>query len=74
MQLLPKRARLCPALGEVAEWQTRMVQVHVPARAWGFNSPLPHQIADPRCRRAGGQTVPGGYAARVPAAQPQEFS
>ena len=30
--------------GEVAEWQTRTVQVRVPERAWGFNSPLPHQI------------------------------
>ena len=29
---------------EVAEWQTRMVQDHVPARAWGFNSPLRHHI------------------------------
>src|ERR671936_1033156 len=28
--------------GEVAEWQTRTVQVRVPERAWGFNSPLPH--------------------------------
>src|ERR1019366_6581749 len=23
-------------------WQTRMVQVHVPARVWGFESPLRH--------------------------------
>ena len=29
--------------GEVAEWQTRTVQVRVPERAWGFNSPLPHR-------------------------------
>ena len=44
---------LSRTLGEVAEWQTRMVQVHVPERAWGFNSPLPHQITTPRCHRAG---------------------
>ena len=24
-------------------WQTRMVQVHVPARVWGFESLLRHQ-------------------------------
>ena len=26
----------------VAEWQTRWLQVPVPARAWGFKSPLAH--------------------------------
>src|SRR3954469_15071856 len=25
-------------------WQTRMVQVHVPARVWGFESLLRHQV------------------------------
>src|SRR5437868_6174249 len=25
-------------------WQTRMVQVHVPARAWGFESLLRHHL------------------------------
>ena len=25
-------------------WQTRMVQVHVPARVWGFESLLRHQF------------------------------
>jgi hypothetical protein len=28
--------------GGVVEWQTRMLQVHVLVRAWGFKSPLPH--------------------------------
>ena len=28
--------------GGVVEWQTRMHQVHVLVRAWGFKSPLPH--------------------------------
>ena len=27
---------------EVVEWQTRMLQVHVLVRVWGFKSPLPH--------------------------------
>ena len=26
-------------------WQTRMVQVHVPARVWGFESLLRHQLS-----------------------------
>jgi hypothetical protein len=29
-------------LGQVAEWQTRTVQVRVSVRTWGFNSPLAH--------------------------------
>jgi hypothetical protein len=29
--------------GDVAEWQTRTVQVRVSERTWGFNSPHPHQ-------------------------------
>lgn len=35
---------MTPAIprAEVAEWQTRMVQDHVSARTWGFNSPLRH--------------------------------
>ncbi len=36
-------------------WQTRMVQVHVPARVWGFESLLRHQVRTffevPRCTR-----------------------
>src|SRR3954447_7743274 len=28
--------------GQVAEWQTRTVQVRVSERTWGFNSPLAH--------------------------------
>ena len=29
-------------LARVADWQTRWLQVPVPARAWGFKSPLAH--------------------------------
>jgi hypothetical protein len=25
-------------------WQTRMIQGHVPARVWGFESPLRHHL------------------------------
>jgi hypothetical protein len=32
-------------VARVAEWQTRWIQVPVPARAWGFNSPLAHNGA-----------------------------
>jgi hypothetical protein len=28
--------------GQVAEWQTRTVQVRVSERTWGFKSPLAH--------------------------------
>jgi hypothetical protein len=31
-------------LGQVAEWQTRTVQVRVSVRTWGFNSPLAHTV------------------------------
>src|SRR2546425_9523028 len=31
-------------------WQTRMIQGHVPARVWGFESPLRHQLLTSRCR------------------------
>src|SRR3989441_7878469 len=31
-------------------WQTRMIQGHVPARVWGFESPLRHQLITSRCR------------------------
>ncbi len=37
MEALRKR------LARVAEWQTRWLQVPVPARAWGFKSPLAHE-------------------------------
>src|SRR5829696_1536917 len=30
--------------GQVAEWQTRTVQVRVSERTWGFNSPLAHPV------------------------------
>jgi len=32
-------------LGQVAEWQTRTVQVRVSVRTWGFNSPLAHPMS-----------------------------
>src|SRR6185312_2786535 len=31
-------------LAQVAEWQTRTVQVRVSVRTWGFNSPLAHSV------------------------------
>src|SRR5690625_6730084 len=34
--------RSSPTTREWRNWQTRTVQVRVPARAWGFNSPLAH--------------------------------
>ncbi len=37
------RGNLAAALGRVAEWQTRTVQVRVSVRTWGFNSPLAHE-------------------------------
>jgi hypothetical protein len=39
-------------LGQVAEWQTRTVQVRVSVRTWGFNSPLAHSVGmpTPLCR------------------------
>src|SRR3954453_23648666 len=40
---LPLRPCYCSASpGQVAEWQTRTVQVRVSGRTWGFNSPLAH--------------------------------
>src|SRR4051794_17786691 len=33
--------------GDVAEWQTRTVQVRVSERTWGFNSPHPHRVHGP---------------------------
>jgi hypothetical protein len=43
----------------VAEWQTRWIQVPVPARAWGFNSPLAHQ-EKPTKRVLTSDESPGG--------------
>jgi hypothetical protein len=61
--------------GEVAEWQTRTVQVRVPERAWGFNSPLPHQMVIAPTRAGAifvsgpvGETAP----VRVPAPGPPD--
>ena len=36
------RALVLGRVGQVAEWQTRTVQVRVSERTWGFNSPLAH--------------------------------
>ena len=33
-------------------WQTRMVQVHVPARVWGFESLLRHHLSSRNIRYA----------------------
>ena len=37
--------------GDVAEWQTRTVQVRVSERTWGFNSPHPHESRGALCSR-----------------------
>lgn len=37
--------------------QTRWIQVPVPARAWGFNSPLAHQMKAPQVSDLGGFLV-----------------
>jgi hypothetical protein len=43
--LLPIQAiALDTIVPEWRNWQTRMVQVHVLARVWGFESLLRHQI------------------------------
>ncbi len=39
--------------------QTRWIQVPVPARAWGFNSPLAHQPEAPQVSDLGGFRVFG---------------
>ena len=36
------RGSIAGSRGQVAEWQTRTVQVRVSVRTWGFNSPLAH--------------------------------
>ena len=36
------RGWIAGSRGQVAEWQTRTVQVRVSVRTWGFNSPLAH--------------------------------
>ena len=38
----PLSAAALATAGQVAEWQTRTVQVRVSVRTWGFNSPLAH--------------------------------
>ena len=43
----------------VAKWQTRRLQVPVPARAWGFKSPLAH-VSDTRSDQ--GFTGGGGFS------------
>src|SRR3712207_6068631 len=42
--------------GQVAEWQTRTVQVRVSGRTWGFNSPLAH-----RCDEGPREISPGPF-------------
>ena len=36
-------AQRCAVSREWRNWQTRWLQVPVPARAWGFKSPLAHE-------------------------------
>jgi hypothetical protein len=47
------------AMPKWRNWQTRMVQVHVPARVWGFESLLRHQQLLPPCN----QLVTGRFSA-----------
>ena len=54
------------AAGGVAEWQTRMVQVHVSERTWGFNSPLPH-LSGPGVRTRAGVFSAGPLKSRTKA-------
>src|ERR671912_1168915 len=60
-------ANLLVALGRVAEWQTRTVQVRVSERTWGFNSPLAHSkgegLPDPGSPSSFRDRVPSGGAA-----------
>ena len=43
------RALMATIAGQVAEWQTRTVQVRVSVRTWGFDSPLAHtNLGKPR--------------------------
>jgi hypothetical protein len=51
----------------VAEWQTRMVQDHVLARVWRFNSSLRHQVGNILAQRM-------THEARRETDQPHGFS
>ena len=46
LMLLPEQRvfHSFPPVPKWRNWQTRMVQVHVPARVWGFESLLRHQV------------------------------
>src|SRR5262249_44848034 len=50
------RRRITYRRGQVAEWQTRTVQVRVSVRTWGFNSPLAHPISGVSCADAPGRS------------------
>src|SRR4051794_17490140 len=54
--------------GDVAEWQTRTVQVRVSERTWGFNSPHPHRVqgASARGKRGPGPSVMSAQGAEPP--------
>ncbi len=43
---------------EWRNWQTRTVQVRVPERAWGFNSPLAHKLSPRNHHGSGGFRIP----------------
>ena len=55
--------------GDVAEWQTRTVQVRVSERTWGFNSPHPHESLVPPVRR---KREPEALVISAPGAEPPE--
>src|SRR3954462_241412 len=59
---LPETPCYCPSSpGQVAEWQTRTVQVRVSERTWGFNSPLAHiSLGDSPGARGGRDRHPHG--------------
>ena len=62
-------AKVGPALGRVAEWQTRTVQVRVSERTWGFNSPLAHHDRPPCTTQDEARAAPA-WASVVPGVSP----
>ena len=55
----------CPLTREWRNWQTRRIQVPVPARVWGFKSPLAHsEHRRPRITRSGRSKRPGRCTCR----------
>src|SRR5262245_45719650 len=52
--------------GDVAEWQTRTVQVRVSERTWGFNSPHPHYEVQGSLSAESADRGPSSYLLRGP--------